>query len=388
MQTGNNKPRKNHIFHRQVDKSTIIIPVIIYLLLYYCTSTSSNSDIIIKIGRDSVPISALTGAFSLLSSLCLLVMVLLYKKLGFIISLIATLPQVPILISVVILRHNPTAILGILTNIITIVMLVIIILYQSQNEKEQLRLQNLFEQTATSLVNAIDAKDTYSHGHSIRVAEYSEKIARMIGKNEAECREIYYAALLHDVGKLGVDEGILDKKGKLTSEEYEAIKQHPVIVYRILSSIGEFPYLSIGAHYHHERYDGKGYPDGLKGEEIPEIARIISVADAYDAMSSNRCYRDAIPQQLIRAEIVKGAGTQFDPKLAGVMQHLIDKDTDYRMREESAPSRIPDGISTTPFMTKIRFKMTHKDNSDNTPSAKLILFDSLDGRVHENEKSV
>ncbi len=138
---------------------------------------------------------------------------------------------------------------------------------------------------------------------------------------------MYYAALLHDVGKIGIDESIINKKGRLTEEEYEVIKQHPVMGNQILSSINEYPYLSIGAHYHHERYDGKGYPDKLKGEDIPEIARIISVADAYDAMSSNRSYREAIPQQLVREEIIKGAGTQFDPEIAGIMQHLIDIDT-------------------------------------------------------------
>ena len=104
---------------------------------------------------------------------------------------------------------------------------------------------------------------------------------------------------------------------------------------QILSSIVEYPYLSIGAHYHHERYDGHGYPNHLKGEEIPEIARIISVADAYDAMSSNRSYREAIPQKLVREEIVKGTGTQFDPVFAKIMLELIDQDVNYDMREKT-----------------------------------------------------
>ena len=158
-------------------------------------------------------------------------------------------------------------------------------------------------------------------------------IAKMIGKDEKECEEIYYAALLHDIGKIGVSDEIINKNGKLTPEEYEAIKQHTVIGKQILSSIVEFPHLSIGANHHHERFDGRGYPDKLKGDDIPELARIIAVADAYDAMSSKRSYRDPIPQEKVRQEIVKGIGTQFDPDYALLMLKLIDEDKDYKMRE-------------------------------------------------------
>ena len=192
-------------------------------------------------------------------------------------------------------------------------------------------MRRLFKQTATALVNAIDAKDTYTHGHSERVAQYSRKLAEMEGKSEQECEEIYYAALVHDVGKIGVPENIINKNGRLTDEEYAIIKQHPSMGVQILNGISEFPQLSTGAHYHHERYDGRGYPEGLKGEEIPEAARIIAVADSYDAMSSKRSYRDAIPQQKVREEIVKGIGTQFDPGYARLMLRMIDDDLEYRM---------------------------------------------------------
>ena len=111
------------------------------------------------------------------------------------------------------------------------------------------------------------------------------------------------------------------------------IKTHPVIGNQILQKISKNPSLSIGAHYHHERYDGKGYPDGLKGEEIPEIARIIAVADAYDAMTSKRSYRDSLPQNVVREQIVNGIGTQFNPEFARIMLDLIDRDTGYSMRE-------------------------------------------------------
>ena len=200
-------------------------------------------------------------------------------------------------------------------------------------KREQMSAQNLFEDTATALVNAIDAKDQYSRGHSLRVAEYSKLIAEELDKDAEDCERIYYAALLHDVGKIGISDAIINKSGRLTPEEYGVIKQHPVMGNQILSSIRDYPYISIGAHYHHERYDGKGYPDGLKGEEIPEIARIISVADAYDAMTSDRSYRTALPQAFVREEFVKGSGTQFDPNFAQVMIKLIDNDKDYLLRE-------------------------------------------------------
>ncbi len=165
------------------------------------------------------------------------------------------------------------------------------------------------------------------------MAEYSQSIAELAGKPDRECVEIYLIALLHDVGKIGIPDGIINKDGRLTDEEFAVIKTHPVIGDQILSRIKQFPDLSIGAKYHHERYDGRGYPEGLKGEEIPEIARIIAVADAYDAMSSKRSYRDCLPQEVIRNEIVKGMGTQFDPKFAGIMLELIDKDKNYHMRQ-------------------------------------------------------
>lgn len=121
--------------------------------------------------------------------------------------------------------------------------------------------------------------------------------------------------------------------GKLTDEEFEKIKQHPVIGRRILERISSSPKLVVGASYHHERYDGKGYPYGLQREEIPEEARIIAVADSYDAMSSKRSYRDALPQEIVRKEITKGIGTQFDPKFAKIMIEIIDADKDYKLRQ-------------------------------------------------------
>ena len=204
---------------------------------------------------------------------------------------------------------------------------------QLLKEKEETT-RDLFSQTAVALVSAIDAKDAYTQGHSARVAEYSRKIAEISGKSEQECDQIYFAALLHDVGKIGIPDHIINKNGKLTPEEYETIQSHPVIGDQILSKINHYSYLSEAARHHHERMDGKGYPDGLKGEEIPEPARIISVADAYDAMTSNRSYRSPLTQEEVRRELERCSGTQFDPAFAEIMIRLMDQDKDYLMREK------------------------------------------------------
>ncbi len=400
---------------RTLSKSVFVVLFTIYAFSSVLIDNIARSqDSVILFGR-TFPVSSFAGVVTSLANICIIFLVVFFKKTGFITSLILLLLQFPALIRNIIFARTISSIPGIFNNLLTII--AIIVIYRrnlmldryKDNEiellKKQQRLsQHLFEQTATALVSAVDAKDTYSHGHSLRVAEYSEKIARMMGKSDDECYRIYYTALLHDVGKIGIADQIITKKGKLTPEEYFEIKQHPAKGHQILKSINEYPYLSVGAHYHHERYDGKGYPEGLKGEDIPEIARIISVADAYDAMTSNRSYRDAIPQQLVREEIVKNAGTQFDPEIAKIMQKLIDEDVMYRMKERDAlreqagnnelyceefRSDISDGILVSPYMAKIHLKFTPKNNSvKDAILPTIILFDSLDGRVHDEEKTI
>ncbi len=191
----------------------------------------------------------------------------------------------------------------------------------------------LFIHVVLSLAAAIDAKDIYTNGHSARVAKYSREIARRYGYNEQQQNDIYMMGLLHDVGKIGIPDKIINKPGSLTKEEYEIIKKHPLIGARILESINEMPTLANGARWHHEKFSGGGYPDGLIGGEIPEQARIIAVADAYDAMTSRRSYRAELPQDVVRSEIEKGRGTQFDPKFADIMLAMIDEDKDYSMKE-------------------------------------------------------
>ncbi len=271
-------------------------------------------------------------------------------------------------------------------------------------KKEHESMRKLFEQTATALVNSIDAKDKYTHGHSSRVANYAKEIARISGKSEKEIDEVYYAALLHDVGKIGIPDRIINKESELTDEEYAVVKQHTTIGEQILSSISEFPYLCLGAKYHHERYDGKGYPDGLKGDDIPEIARIVAVADAYDVMTSKRNYRDPMPQLRAREEFVKGTDSQFDPRFAKIMLHLIDLDSEYQMKEKEEVKELAgknelickehrsaysEGIRITPNLSKIHLKFkVLKENDDDYSMPSVILFDSLDGRVYTDEKKI
>ncbi len=181
-------------------------------------------------------------------------------------------------------------------------------------------------QTITTIANTIDAKDEYTRGHSKRVAEYSAAIAQRLGLSEIEVSNIRFIGLLHDIGKIGIPDAVLNKPGKLTTEEYQVMKGHTTAGADILKDIDMINGLDIGAKYHHERLDGKGYPDGLVGDEIPLIARIIAVADAYDAMSSNRVYRRHLPKDKILAELENGKGTQWDPECTDVMIQLIKED--------------------------------------------------------------
>ena len=196
------------------------------------------------------------------------------------------------------------------------------------------KLSRAYLQIVQALAASVDAKDRYTHGHSSRVASYSREIARRLGYSKTQQDTIYMMGLLHDVGKIGIQDAIINKKGRLTDEEYAAIKTHPSVGAEILKNISDFPELMIGARWHHERYDGNGYPDGLSGEDIPETARIIAVADTYDAMTSNRSYRGAMPQEKVRQEIARCSGSQFDPRFAKIMLQMIDEDTEYRMRED------------------------------------------------------
>lgn len=258
----------------------------------------------------------------------------------------------------------------------------------------------ILQQTVEALASAVDAKDAYTHGHSKRVAQYAEKIARLSGMTDKECEDVYLAGMLHDVGKIGINDSIINKKGRLTDEESAIIKLHTEMGGRILSKIVISPSLSIGARYHHERYDGTGYPERMKGDEIPNIARIIAVADAYDAMTSKRSYRDIIPQMYVREELVKGMGTQFDPEYSRIMIKLLDADKEYNMKEkqntdkfdsyssyevETYKSKISAGVLITdhPLSLKIQYRPV-KDGGQPT----LLFYDSADARYYLKGNSI
>lgn len=205
--------------------------------------------------------------------------------------------------------------------------------YMVKLQESRWELEQLNDNIMQILAKTIDAKDKYTRGHSVRVANYSREIARRMGKSEKEQEKIYRAALLHDVGKIRIPDYIINKPGKLTDEEYAYIKLHPVSGYHILKSFSKDQLIATGAKFHHERFDGKGYPNGLVGENTPEHARIIGVADAYDAMASNRSYRKALPQDVIRGELMAGKGTQFDPRIVEIMLAMVDEDKEYQMRQ-------------------------------------------------------
>lgn len=199
---------------------------------------------------------------------------------------------------------------------------------------QQEKLNRLSIQIVMALSGAVDAKDKYTNGHSRRVAEYAREIARRFGYSEEQVRNVYLTGLLHDIGKIGIPDTIINKPDSLSDAEYQMMKQHPVMGSQILANISDFPELAVGAHWHHEQFDGQGYPDGLSGMDIPEEARIIALADAYDAMTSRRSYRDVMKQPEVRAEIEKGSGTQFDPVFVGILLQMMDEDTAYQMRQK------------------------------------------------------
>ena len=205
---------------------------------------------------------------------------------------------------------------------------------EAEVKQKTRQVESLSLHVVQTLAEAIDAKDEYTRGHSGRVAAYAREIARRAGYTQAEQDDIYMMGLLHDVGKIGVPDAVITKPGRLTDEEFAQIKRHPALGARILNTIREMPKLVTGARWHHERYDGRGYPDGLSGADIPEEARIIGVADAYDAMTSNRSYRQSMSQSAVREQIEKGKGSQFDPYFADIMLQMIDEDVDFQMQEK------------------------------------------------------
>ncbi len=265
---------------------------------------------------------------------------------------------------------------------------------------EQMRMKRLFDQTATAFVSAVEKKDDFTKGNAVRTANYARRIATLAGKNEEECEKAYYTALLHDVGLIGIPDKVIKNDTDPNKRDYEAMREKPLIGAEILSSITEYPYLRQGALYSHERYNGKGYPEGLKGEEIPEIARIVGVADSYVTMTTRKRYRDAWPDFMAREAFIKGAGEEYDPAFAGIMVKIMDSETNEKaadnkseLEEEIAckayREQVSRGIPVEGNMRKISFECELEEEPENGFSApSIILFDSYDGRFHFTAKEI
>lgn len=293
--------------------------------------------------------------------------------------------------------------------------------------KEKMSMKRLFDEASKAFVASVERKDTFLQGHSSRIADIARKLAEQQGKSEDECDKVYYSALLHDIGKILLPDSLIGKTKELSDSEYKLVKNTPVFSSEILSSITEYPYLSQSARYCYERYDGTGYPDGLSGEDIPEISRIVAVARAYDAMTSKRRYREPLPVQVVREELLKGAGTQFDPKYAELMVQLMDSEkTDSLSEKETVidkellcrnyRDRISAGVPVSNTESILRFRC-HPGRSASEPenlaggedrsldksgsypgysgknkrvfcSPAVIIFDSYDGRVHDDPRAI
>ncbi len=191
--------------------------------------------------------------------------------------------------------------------------------------EKQKQIKKYMDELTNAFAKCIDIKDKYTKGHSFRVAKYTCMFAKKLGYSDEEIEEINNIGLLHDIGKISIPDEILNKKGRLTDEEYAVMKSHPSVGYDILSEIRTSPDIALGARYHHERIDGKGYPKGLKGDEIPMIAQIISVADTFDAMYSNRPYRKKMKLDDIVAEMKRVSGTQLNPDVVNIFFELVEE---------------------------------------------------------------
>ena len=189
-------------------------------------------------------------------------------------------------------------------------------------------LERAYLDTIGILRQTVEAKDPYTRGHSDRVSEYSVLIGKKLGLDEKTLHILKIGGLFHDIGKIGIPDSILLKESKLIDEEYSQIKNHPMIGVHMLGDAAIFTDILPIVKHHHERYDGRGYPSQLVGDDIPYVARIAAVADTFDAMTSKRSYRDSLPIDVVRAEIERCSGTQFDPNIAKVFLDIMDNDFD------------------------------------------------------------
>ncbi|MGB7345705.1 MAG: HD domain-containing phosphohydrolase [Pirellulaceae bacterium] len=204
------------------------------------------------------------------------------------------------------------------------------------NQRQFVELQQMFEGTIQSLVSALDAKDAYTCGHSTRVSELTVELAKRLGYDEEGIARVRMGGILHDIGKIGVDDAVLCKPGKLTDEEFDQIKQHPVLGYDILKGIRQFSHILPAVRHHHESWDGRGYPDGLAGNEIPRDAQIMAVADAFDAMTSDRPYRSGMCLEKVISIFEGGRGSQWAADVVDTLLGMPEVMERYARREANA----------------------------------------------------
>lgn len=276
------------------DLSNNALPIMIFVLVYFFTNALIMSILMaLRVGKNVV--------FCFAGNI----------KIGFLNSVVM-LP-IGVLLAVIFVKYNYWG----LAFIIFPIVLIRYTLLLYSNTKTQ------FIETVEALMNAIDARDMYTEGHSRRVGEISHKIAKELKFNDWELEHLNIAAMLHDVGKIGISDNILNKPDKLTDEEYNIIKEHPSIGMKIIKEIKNINYVHNIVEHHHERYDGKGYPHGLKGDELPVSVYVVQLADTVDAMGSDRPYRKGLPKEIIRSEIEKYSGTQFHPKVAEAYLNIL-----------------------------------------------------------------
>lgn len=290
-----------------------------------------------KIGNGAIPFATLPGVFTSIATLIFIAWVVFFGKIGFYTSLTIIILRF-IRLGRNLVHHNLVILPGVFITFVALVAVVIIYYSNRRTIKTERKYRKELEEFNKSIIgaftNCIDGKDAYTNGHSYRVAQYTMMLGKKLGLNEETLEKYYNIGLLHDIGKISIPDAILTKPGKLTPEEFDIIKSHAQRGYDILKDVKIQEDIAAGAHYHHERFDGKGYPEGLSGKQIPLVARIIAVADAFDAMSSTRSYRKKLPLDYIMQEIERCTGSQFDPEISkallelykeGVFDHLQDK---------------------------------------------------------------
>ena len=270
----------------------------------------------------------------------------------------------------------------------------------SDLDEERKSMRTLFEETAKALAEATEARDIFRKGRSLRVAGRAKRIAEAAGKDPRDTYSIYYAAMLHNAGISGLSDEEMKRYDTDGIEDEEIIKKKAVTGGAILSNITRFPDLKIAALYGSERYDGKGFPEGKKGEEIPEIARIVSVAEGYEEMNSRKRERDPFPPAMIREEFVKEAGSKYDPEYARIMVELMDQEAKLEMsaepgeKDDKLPAPVLDcpeyrksiskGVDITSEIVRITFDCDTDPDSEKRGGPSLILYDSFDARVHDS----